>query len=243
MDVDSNQVPEGLFTRSLEVSTQEIHDWFAKSEPQIPRATVNWRVYQMVRSGRLVRVRRGRFKPGNGGKPVWVPIGSNHEVTRILSEEFPLATSCQWSTEAIGEFQQHVSSSPFAIIEVERDALPGVFYRIKEVIPDTFLEPSRKVVEEYVTGRRNVVVVKTLISESPLSGSGENRRPTLEKVLVDLVADSDLFFYLQGVELGTIYQNAQAKYELRIDRLLRYARRRGREGEVIQLLNPLETSS
>ncbi len=225
-----------LFSVDQEVSTEDIYAWFARTEPQIPRTTVNWRVYEMVHSGLLIRVGRGRFRPAALGKPVWAPPRGTDKIAEILTKEFPLAASCQWSTGVLTEFQQHLAATPFTVVEVERDALSGVYYRIKEFAPDTFLEPTRTLVEEHVLGRHDAVVVKTLVSEAPLSGPQGDRRPTLEKLLVDLVADQDLFFFLQGVELWNVYQNAGAKYLIHIDRLLRYAARRGRKNDVARLM-------
>jgi hypothetical protein len=231
--VNRDQI-EFLF-ENKEISTQQIYEWFAQGDPQIPKATVNWRIYEMVRKGQLVRVGKGRFRTWHGGPSNWVATEGSAVIVRILAEEFPLATSCLWSTQNLAEFEQHLTSTPFTVVEVERAALTGVYYRIKEVIPDTFLEPEQKLVEEYLIGRVGAVVVKPLVTESPLSGN----RPTLEKILVDLVADRELFYFLQGTELHTIYQNATAKYAIQLDRLLRYATRRNRRNEVNQLLKPL----
>jgi ssDNA-specific exonuclease RecJ len=48
----------------------------------------------------------------------------------------------------------------------------------------------------------------------------------IEKILIDLLADVDLFATYQELELTNIYENIFRKYKINEDALLRYAGRR-----------------
>ena len=52
------------------------------------------------------------------------------------------------------------------------------------------------------------------------------RTPKLEKLLVDLVADSDFFYPYQGNERTTLFRNAFMQYQVSLKTLYRYAQRR-----------------
>jgi 3-deoxy-D-manno-octulosonic acid (KDO) 8-phosphate synthase len=55
--------------------------------------------------------------------------------------------------------------------------------------------------------------------------------PTLEKILVDIIADDALFSAQQG-ELEFIFKSAFDKYNINKSKMKRYASRRNREAEI-----------
>jgi len=55
------------------------------------------------------------------------------------------------------------------------------------------------------------------------------------KILVDIVAEPDIFVAQQG-ELEHIFENMFSQILIHQNRLLRYARRRKREGQVLRLM-------
>lgn len=62
--------------------------------------------------------------------------------------------------------------------------------------------------------------------------------PTLEKLLVDILRDTD-FFYLQGSESDRIIENAFNLYTINSNRLFRYADRRKVKKELLSILENL----
>ncbi len=62
--------------------------------------------------------------------------------------------------------------------------------------------------------------------------------PTLEKLLVDILRDTD-FFYLQGSESDHIFENAFNLYTINRNRLFRYADRRKVQERIIVILENL----
>ena len=55
--------------------------------------------------------------------------------------------------------------------------------------------------------------------------------PTLEKILVDIIADEELFAAQQG-ELEFIFKSAFDKYNINESKMKRYASRRNRKTEI-----------
>lgn len=84
----------------------------------------------------------------------------------------------------------------------------------------------------YVDMDSRVIFVKNLVSEAPLQEVSGVPMPTLEKLLVDILRDTD-FFYLQGSESDRIIENAFNLYTINRNRLFRYADRRKSEERII----------
>lgn len=81
------------------------------------------------------------------------------------------------------------------------------------------------------TSKSNIVL--PLISESPRTTHNKIPFPKLEKILVDILVDENIFFGFQGAELSTIYENAFNTYWLNQRTMFRYARRRN-AGKTVQ---------
>nr|MDA3793282.1 hypothetical protein [Elusimicrobiota bacterium] len=137
------------------------------------------------------------------------------------------------------EFFQHLPKINFLVVEVEKDSIDAVYYYLKESINNIFKEPTREIVEDLVIDKTGTVIVKAIISESPLIKTDGVQVPSLEKILVDILAEKKLFYFLQGNELVTIYKNAFDKYTIQHSKLIRYAKRRGKEIEVNDILKQI----
>jgi hypothetical protein len=217
-------------------TTNDVFGFFSQAEPDIKRATVNWRIHELARQGFFKRIGRGAYALGKGIG--FSPTISKKHKTMFsrIKKQFPLIVFCCWHTSALKEFFQHVAGNDFLLLEVEREAVDGVFHFVKETSKNTFKEPSRYAMENYVFDGKDTVIVKSLISEAPLQNVDAITVPTIEKVLVDLVADSEVFFFLQGHEILNIFENATDKYTVNRDRLLRYAKRRNKKEEIEKIL-------
>ena len=93
--------------------------------------------------------------------------------------------------------------------------------------------------ENFVLDSRDAVIIKPLVSEAPLQETDALTLPALEKILVDLVADAETFFFLQGHEMLNIFASALGKYTVNTDRLLRYAKRRNKKEQLQRILNQI----
>jgi hypothetical protein len=78
--------------------------------------------------------------------------------------------------------------------------------------------------------------VKPLVTESPVAEVNGVPSPMLEKLLVDILKDSD-FDYLHGAEYDYMLENAISQYRISTSRLTRYARRRGTQAIIQNKIN------
>ena len=92
--------------------------------------------------------------------------------------------------------------------------------------------------ERYI-GANDAIIIRPLISESPLQLVESINTPTIEKTLVDIVGDVEFSFF-QGSEMNYVYTTIFERHNVNKKKLLRYATRRGRKEEVELLINANE---
>lgn len=127
------------------------------------------------------------------------------------------------------------------IIEVEKGFEESFYYALKDNMHrEVFLNPDEKDIDLYVAESNQPVIVKKLLTRTPLMKRTENKvkfyTPSLEKILVDLFAEERLFYHLQGGELIHIYENALSNYTINFTTLFSYAKRREREHDIKQFM-------
>ena len=94
--------------------------------------------------------------------------------------------------------------------------------------------PSLTDFERYIN-TYEAIIIRPLISESPLQLVDKIKTPTIEKILVDIAGDVE-FSFLQGVEINYVYNTIFEKHNVNKNKLLRYASRRGRKPVVEELI-------
>lgn len=156
-----------------------------------------------------------------------------------IKSNFPFIELSIWSTAIVNEFSQHQSNRNFIIIETEKDTNESLFYFLKEHYENVFLDPNRLILEQYIFDIPNAIIIKPLLSESPLQEVKGVNTTTLEKMLVDIYCDIDLFIAFQGNEKKIIYSKAFEKYTINNNKLLRYASRRGRKDEIEKFISQI----
>ncbi|PAU93703.1 hypothetical protein CK503_11165 [Aliifodinibius salipaludis] len=230
---------ENRFRDQKTVSIEELYQFYKEKEPDLPRSTLRWRIYELNNKAILSRVKRGVYKLGSEVRE-WKPDISKElkTITSKLQNEFLYLTFCIWSTKWLLNFTQHLPTKYFTLVDTERDTEESVFYCLQDIRKDSgvFLNPSKDEVHKYLGSSENPLVVRSLISQSPLMTVNEIQVPKLEKIMVDLVADEVLFNAFQGKELKNIYSNIVNKYDVNLSTLKRYSLRRNKWDEVKEFL-------
>jgi len=187
--------------------------------------------------GILSRIGRGRFSLEQG--KIYVPEISlkMKSVYNKLKKQFPYLNICIWRTSVLNEFMLHQPARFYLIIEVEKDATQSVFFFLKEAKYPIFIEPTKDLIEKYLPEGKNVLIVKPLVTEAPVQNVKGIETISLEKMLVDIFCDDVVFSAQQGAEMRTIFKEALSKYSINLNRLLRYADRRGKKEIIKNYLN------
>lgn len=117
----------------------------------------------------------------------------------------------------------------YLMVEVEKDAVQSVFFFLKEARYSVFIEPTKEIIEKYIPDEKEILIVKSLVTEAPLQKIEGINMVTIEKMLVDIFCDKIIFSAQQGSEMRTIFKEAMNKYTVNENRMLRYADRRRRK--------------
>jgi len=228
------------FSDQQKISIKDLINFYKQFEEQIKRSTVDWRIYKLNQEGILHRTSRGIYSLSAKEKEA---KEYNPEINRslknlsgILQNKFPYINICLWSTKWLNEFMLHQPGRFYTILEVEKDAMESVFYELTAQRKDVFLDPSKEIMNNYVISTKEPIIITRLITEAPTSKVKNVVTTTLEKMLVDIYSEPELYATYQGAELKRIYQSAFEKYQVIESKMLRYASRRTKKEEIQKLI-------
>ena len=219
--------------------TNDIVDFYKQFEKDIKPTTVNWRVYTLVQAGVLQRIGRGKFRLGEGRNYVPEISSVTKSIFKKLKAEFPYAKFCTWNTSVLNEFMQHQPNRFFLLVETDKETTNSAFYFLREIKKSVFIEPTIDILEKYIVNEKDVIIIKSLISEAPTQNINEVETATIEKILVDIFCDDVIFSAQQGAEMRTIFKEAFNKYTINQNKMLRYANRRRKKEELNQFVNTI----
>lgn len=188
---------------------------------------------RLLKSGQLIRIKRGVYKLHDDARIDFKIICSKEimQIYQQIKTSFPFVNFCIWPVSTLTPYMQHIPKLNLLLIDVERDAAESVFNIINtDSSKRVFLMPSYTDFERYII-TNNAIIIRPLISESPLQLVEGIYTPTIEKILVDILGDIE-FLFLQSSELNFVYTTIFERHKVNKNRLLRYATRRGRKNEV-----------
>jgi len=224
------------------VSSAAIAEFYRSTEPTLTQSTINWRLHHLASQGAITRVGKGLYvmrSDSNLTEYVPNPDKTVKSVYRILKRELPDLDVCLWNSSELNSYAQHLSNRTFVLAETAKDCVESVFYSLKDAGKNVYLKPSKDIIENYLFDRPEPIIVQSLISESPVIEVDGLRGPSIEKILVDIFCEDDLFAPYQGRERTHVFKNAFAAHNINITRLLRYASRRGKKPEMQQYLRQI----
>lgn len=206
---------------------------------EYPRAklnTLDWHIHTLLEQGKLVRQGRGAYTVANNESFLssFTPTLPEElsEIGQRLGRKFPLTTTCFWTTSVLHSFVVQQPMINYWLVEAERHAVDAI---LDCMLNDAFISgllipiiraDDLALMERYTPDRSIILLVKPLISEAPMLQNDEELTvPTLEKIIVDLVADVNVFSLFEE-ELPSLFIDLSHRFLLNQDRIRRYARRR-----------------
>jgi len=168
------------------------------------------------------------------------PSQLEQKIFMKLKKKFPFADFCIWSPRVLIPFMVNIPNVNYVFVDVEKDVMESVFYALQEMElgRNILLAPSLVECNRYLAGTDSIVV-RHLIGQSPLTEVEGCTVPRLEKILVDVIGDYELFF-ASGYETYNIFEFALERSQINKSKLLRYASRRNRKDKVEQILSEIE---
>lgn len=223
------------------ITKADLYRYFTEQEPDLKDSTLRWRIYHLKKNGLLLPVKNGVYELNTVPKKALFNPRSTRKMgdlyTIFLSGFRKTAPCAIWSTEWLAQFMELQPTSYFMVVEVDKELATPLFQLLKEEEKDVYLNPDRHMVSNYLLGKKSPIVVRPLISRAPLQQTKDELPiASLEKILVDIFCDPDLFIAYQGSELKTIFSNAWKSYSLNLSALMNYANRRKRAKPLLDFL-------
>jgi len=217
------------------LTKSELRAWLEGVYPEVSEETLNWRIHDLKSKGILESPGRGMYRMAT--REEFTPVFSNlsRRIAAMLAKELPLVKVCIWEARWLNAWMEFQPAYNWTLVEAEKDALDAIFNHLTGLSKKVYLQPSRSIMELYVLSLSEAVIVKPLVSEAPLMRKGKIATAAPEKMLVDIVAEPEIFVGQQG-ELEHVFENMFSQILIHQNRLLRYARRRRREEQVMKLI-------
>ncbi|MEZ4886869.1 MAG: DUF6577 family protein [Chitinophagales bacterium] len=222
------------------LTKEDVITFYKQLEPNRSKKTIEWRIHDLQNKGIIQVVGRGIYTLKT--KQIFEPYFSSYfqKIYSIANNGFVLEAHSICSTEWLNYFTKHQFIKFLYVIEVDKEALEPVFHQFRdEGYQNVFLNPNKQLMQDYVLGQEKSIVIKPLVSRAPIQEVENIFIPTLEKLLVDLVADKHIYYIYQGRELDRIYEDATDRYALNFSTLWSYAKRRNKQKRVRFLLEEL----
>lgn len=224
------------FQERGKLSKQNIVSSIKKDFPNWSDNTINMYLSKLKREGKINNPYRGIYELKNTlifQPKISLPL---KKLYNRIKKEYPYVEFCVWDSTWLNDLMRHQPFKQYTMVEVDKEAAESIFAYLSGSFKNAFLNPNEEIFDRYVNNADNVLIVKNLISEAPLQEVQEVVIPTLEKLLVDMLIDDELFAAQQG-ELAFIMKSAMNKYGLSASKMRRYALRRNRETELNELIN------
>lgn len=146
------------------------------------------------------------------------------EVTEVLTNTFVKMNHC------VVEYGRNL------IVEVPKQMCEIVRLELKKYFSDVALMKNAYYMFDDL---HDFILVKPLISESPITQNKGVYVPELEKFLVDFSSDKEFSMNSEDM-IQKQYQKAFELFEVNTSRLLRYAGRKGKKDEVLHRLSMID---
>ncbi|MBF2482382.1 hypothetical protein IA817_13840 [Listeria seeligeri] len=213
--------------RKSTITTQVFWDFYRQFDPDLPIATVRWRIYELKQQGIIYSPKRGEFTLSKKESFQPSPPQKADELAQILEEKFPYVRFSIYPTKWFGNLSNHLYNTNNLIVEIDADVLDAAFHFLKEKFPNTFLSPNSKMYDYYILPQEENIIINRLYIDAPLDKIRDNYyTPKLEKLIVDLLINNPIIFPVGIAEIETIIRNALDTYNINRSTLTRYANKR-----------------
>jgi hypothetical protein len=214
-------------------SREELYNFYKQFEPELNEHTFGWRIHNLKKKNIIKPLHKGIYTISS--RHLFIPEISKkiQKISHSIKSNFTGVTYNLWETRWLMEFTRHQAAVHMIILEADKDIIESIFYLLKDKgFKNVFLKPDRNLMEKYISEENESILVKPMISRSPIQKINKIPVATLEKILVDLFCDTDIFYAYGGVEMVNIYSNAFKYYAINFSKLFTYARRRRREAQI-----------
>ena len=234
-------------SKKLEVghrySHQELIELLKSDYPHMRETSCHWAVCGMLKNGAITKIARNVYVVQNEReKPVYRPAYSELAAKLIaqISDKFPSVHFTVFESALMNDFLNHLVAQNTVFVQAEKDISIFIFRFLQELGYAHLLYKPNKA-DYALYWEKDCIVVTDMISEAPLSASVPHEI-CLEKMLVDMYCDKLISSAYSKSEYPEVLKQAMETYHIESTKMMRYARRRGREDEMKKILEEIEAA-
>lgn len=185
----------------------------------------------MINSGMVVRSGRNIYRTAAFLQPYEYSFSQfGQQVNECMTANHHYLNYIIFETAQLNEFLPKEIERNTVFVYVDSMMVDFVFDTLSSAFDGrVMLSPKADEFRRY--GRNNTIVVGRLVSEAPKDEKNPNRE-SIEKMLVDIMAESIVRETLSDIELKSIYESAFDQYIIDESRMFRYGRRRNADRKI-----------
>ena len=220
------------------ITTAEIVKDLIRIYPELNKNTIIWNLNEMVKRGDIVRIGRGKYFFSNEPcQEFMMPIYDDaKQVINTIFNNFKYVKIVAMDSKWLSDY---LVQQPFATvvkIEVNAPAVDAVVNLLRREGWKVFTTSEIMDADKYFTETRIFVVDKIRFNNPTKKCKGNLYIAKLEKIMVDIACDPEVFKQYQGWELENFYDNVTEKCAVNFSTIIKYASSRGRKDQIIPLL-------
>ncbi len=222
----------------VQFTTQELIELLTRLNPESTRNTHSWRINQLKTSGQIHQVGRGLYSFIS--KPEYTPTLSlkAKRLFNRVQELVPGLEIVVWETNMLAEIIDHPIEKQFIFFHTKRDKIDYLYAKMLDFSKPVFPNPNKEVIETYLLPLNEAIVLLPLSTQTPVMMLNDFKTKTIEGLLVSACLVETMLTPM-GIDLIQLFTIAFSKYNVNESKLLRYAGRRDRKTEIIEILKTI----
>lgn len=225
------------FSDYNQFSLKDILEFYRLKDPLIKKTTVQWRVTRLLELEIMQRIGRGKYTIGNYRKFIPYPTSQIEKANHHLINKFPDSKYCIWSTEWLKTYLTKLDVQIIFVEGTGNEPINFYFHLWEQRYCSVYYKLLDKVSKMFY---KNSIIVRKMISGSPLIESEGIFYAHLEKIIVDLYCDWNLIYPHNQPNFQQLLKKLHKDFSINESKLLRYADRRNKKKIFAKYLKKLK---
>lgn len=125
------------FKENGNFSRNELFQFYQLSEPELNKNTFAWRIYNLKKKRVILETARGKYSFIDKNVYSLQLSKYSKKISVKISKSFSEIDFCVSESNWINDFTSHQYSNNFTIVEIEKDFMESVFFKLKNVVKMT----------------------------------------------------------------------------------------------------------
>lgn len=211
-----------------------------KLNPEVSKSAYSWWINKLKNDGFYTQVGRGIYT-FQKKKEYKLEISRkakqfHNKVITYLPEGTPMII---YESLTIAKMYGIEPKKHYIWIHVPCEHLEFFFYDIQNLGKHVFIKPNSEITKRYIIPINEAVILYPLLTEMPIIDLNGYSTLSIEGILIHSLLFGKEYFRSRDKEISQVFQLSLNKYNVNISKLLRYASRREKRKEVLELLESI----